>query len=30
LIVEQYRPETVTDAEWLGTLSKQLDQIIAC
>lgn len=30
LIVEQYRPPEVSDAEWLAGLSQKLDQIIAC
>lgn len=29
LIVEQHRPENLTDAEWLAGLSRKLDQIIA-
>ena len=29
LIAEQYRPENLTDAEWLGNLSKKLDDVIA-
>ena len=30
LIVEQYRPPEISDADWLAGLSQKLDQIIAC
>jgi L-ribulose-5-phosphate 3-epimerase len=30
LIAEQYRPPNITDAEWLGGVSKKMDDILAC